>query len=97
MFICNFTRAARQELIEAQDWYESERQGLGREFRAKIDAAVERMCANPEQFPVVFKNVRRALVRRFPYILFFVIEGDTLIVLACFHAKRNPRRWQERV
>jgi plasmid stabilization system protein ParE len=96
VFAAVFTPAARAELIDAQDWYEGEASGLGRRFQSEIDCAVERMTANPLQFPTVFKNVRRALVRRFPYALFFTIEGDTLLVIACFHASRDPRQWQQR-
>lgn len=59
--------------------------GLGRRFRQAIDVLVERMSANPRRFPVVFKNVHRALLRRFPYSLFFVTEDETLLVIACFH------------
>ncbi len=93
-----FTRAARAELIEAQDWYEIEVPGLGRRFRAAVDAVIERMNANPRQFPVVYKSIRRALLRRFPYALMFVIEtDDRLTVIACFHGSRDPARWQERV
>jgi hypothetical protein len=84
------------ELIGAQDWYESETTGLGRRFRQAIDALAQRMSANPLQFPIVFKNVRRALLRRFPYSLFFVIEDETLLVISCFHASRNPLRWRKR-
>ncbi|MBV9745665.1 MAG: type II toxin-antitoxin system RelE/ParE family toxin [Acidobacteriia bacterium] len=83
--------------MDAQNWYEREATGLGRRFRAAIDVLTERMSANPLQFPVVFKNVRRALLRRFPYSLFFVIDhDDTLLVIACFHASRDPSRWQSR-
>ena len=56
----------------------------------------ERMSANPRQFPVVFRNVRRALVRGFPYSLFFVVEDGTLQVIALFHASRDPAVWQKR-
>jgi plasmid stabilization system protein ParE len=91
-----FTQAARAESIEAQDWYEREAPGLGRRFRQAIDALVERMSDGPQQFPVVYKNARRALLRRFPYALFFVIEDDTLLVVACFHASRDPSQWQRR-
>jgi len=92
-----FTLAARAELIDAQDWYENEAPGLGRLFRAAIDAVIERMRANPRQFPVVNKSIRRALLRRFPYALMFVIEADeTLTVIACFHGSRDPAHWQKR-
>ena len=69
VFTVVFTQAARAELIEAQDWYEGEASGLGRRFREAIDVLAERMSANPRQFPIVMKNVRRALFRRFPYAL----------------------------
>jgi plasmid stabilization system protein ParE len=88
-----FSQAARTELIAAQDWYEDEASGLGRRFRHAVDALVVRMSNNPRQFPVVFRNVRRALLRRFPYSLFFVVEGDAVVVIACFHASRNPLHW----
>jgi plasmid stabilization system protein ParE len=92
-----FARPARSELIDAQDWYEHESSGLGRRFRAAVDAMVQRMSANPRQFPVIYKNVRRALLRRFPYALMFVIEADeTLTVIACFHGSRDPAHWQKR-
>lgn len=96
MFTVIFTPAARAELIEAQDWYEGEAAGLGRRFRQAIDVLAGRMSANPWQFPVVFKTVRRALLRRFPYALFFVVEDKTLFVVACFHASRDPLQWQKR-
>jgi hypothetical protein len=51
-----FTKAARQELIEAQDWYEGEASGLGRRFRRTIDALIQRMSENPRQFPVVLRT-----------------------------------------
>lgn len=54
------------------------------------------MSGNPWQFPVLLKNVRRALLRRFPYALFFHVEDDALIVIACFHASRDPSQWQKR-
>jgi len=72
------TQTARKELIEAQDWYENKVSGLGRRFRVAVDAVVERVSANPRQFPVVHKTLRRALLERFPYALIFVIEPMTV-------------------
>ena len=97
MFRVIFTLRAGAELIDAQDWYENEVPGLGRRFRAAVSAVVERMSATPRQFPVIHKDVRRALLRRFPYALLFVIESDeTLTVIACFHGSRDPAQWQNR-
>jgi hypothetical protein len=63
----------------------------------KQQGVIERMSANLRQFPVVHKNIRRALLRRFPYALMFVIDGDTMLtVTACFHGSRDPAHWQER-
>jgi len=93
-----FTLAARLEMFDAQDWYEGEAKGLGRGFRVAVDSVLQRMSVNPYQFPVVYKDVRRALLRRFPYALLFVIGADeTLTVIACFHGSRDPLRWQRRM
>jgi plasmid stabilization system protein ParE len=96
VFLVIFTPAASAELLSAQDWYEAQVSGLGRRFRQAVDVLVERISASPAQFPTVFKNVRRARVQTFPYSLFFAVEGETLFVVACFHASRKPLRWQER-
>ena len=86
-----FILPARAELIDAQTWYVNEVSGLGRHFRTAVGNVVQRMSANPQQFPIVYKSIRRALLRRFPYALMFVIESDsTLTVIACFHGSRDP-------
>lgn len=91
-----FTPVARQELIDAQDWYENASGGLGRRFRAAVDAVIDRMIANPGQFPVVHKSIRRAILRRFPYALMFIVEpDDALTVIACFHGSRDPGHWKK--
>jgi plasmid stabilization system protein ParE len=91
VYSVHFTQIARTELVEAQDWYEAKAARLGRRFREAIDSPVERMSANPLQFPIVHRSVRRSLLRRFPYALFFVIEDDDrLLVIACFHSSRDP-------
>ena len=94
VYSVKFTQAARAELINAQNWYEGEA-GLARHFSNAIGALIEWMRDNPPQFPTVYKNVRRALLRRFLYSLFFVLEADALIVIACFHASRDPLQLQD--
>ena len=92
-----FTPAARAELIDAEDWYENRLPGLGTRFREELGETVLRMRENPHQFPVVLRDVHRARLHKFPYGLFFRVETNTLVVIACFHGSRDPQRWERRV
>ena len=91
-----FLPAAGAELIAAQDWYERASPGLGARFRAEVDAQVELIGANALQFPIPFRDIRRARLRRFPYGLFFRVLPDAIYVIACFHASRDPTTWRRR-
>lgn len=71
--------------------------GLGSEFLLCIDAVFSAVLRGPERFPRVHRVVRRALMRRFPYEVFFVEDAERVVVLSVFHAKRNPKQWQERI
>jgi toxin ParE1/3/4 len=87
---------AEQDIREAYSWYETQISGLGANFLLRIDAALSSVQRNPRQYPLIHQEVRRCLVRRFPYGILFLEEDKRVIVLAVFHAKRDPRSWQER-
>lgn len=87
---------AEAELGEAFEWFESRVHGLGAEFLLAIDAILASIVRNPLQHPLVRKTVRRALLRRFPYEIFFVVGDQHIVILAVFHAKRNPKQWTDR-
>ena len=89
--------AARSEMSAAQDWYERKAGGLGRKFRDEADFQINRIAANPLQFPEILTGVRRARLRRFPYGLFFRLLPDAVYVIACFHSSRDPLIWQSRI
>jgi plasmid stabilization system protein ParE len=87
---------AEAEMAEAFDWYEQRLPGLGSEFLLCVDAVLHAILRDPHRWPQVHRIVRRALTRRFPYEVFFVEDEERVVVLSVFHAKRNPRSWQER-
>jgi toxin ParE1/3/4 len=91
-----FRPAAAADVEEAYRWYEAQQAGLGDEFLAALRVVIESMTANPELFPVVHRQTRRALLRRFPYGLYYRIVNDQIVVVACMHGRRDPRRWQSR-
>jgi toxin ParE1/3/4 len=87
---------AERDLAEAYGWYEARVPGLGSDFLLSIDAALSSIQRSPETYPIVYKNVRRALVRRFPYGIFYLVEEDRIVVLGILHARRDPSTWQDR-
>jgi len=92
-----FRRKAEADVRDARAWYRERGLELGEEFIRSLDACLVSIQRLPESHPVVCRDIRRALLSRFPYGVFYIREGDTIIVLACFHAKRDPTTWQERV
>jgi plasmid stabilization system protein ParE len=91
-----FRRAARGELMEAAARYESQRPNLGIEFLEEIDRCLGLACERPESFTLVKPEIRRITARRFPYNVFFKVEGRRIVVLAVFHTSRDPAIWQGR-
>jgi toxin ParE1/3/4 len=87
---------ANEDLLEARAWYDNIRPELGQRFALGVESTVEAMAEHPLQFPIVYRDLRRAGVRRFPYGIFFELQDDRIVVIACFHGRRNPRRWQLR-
>jgi len=91
-----FRPEAEADLNEAFLWYYERGQGLGAEFIRSIDAAVNLIARQPESQSTVHREVRRILLRRFPYGLFYRYDGSQVLVLGCFHASRNPQLWKTR-
>jgi toxin ParE1/3/4 len=91
-----FSQEARSEALDAFHWYEERRLGLGAAFRAELDAAIERVASDPDSFPTHYRDLRRVLVRRFPYAVYYRIYPELVIVVAVFHGKRNPSELQRR-
>lgn len=87
-----FTREADAELADARVWYQSQREGLDVELMHRIDEALERIIDNPSAFPIVHRQLRRAIVRKFPFAIFYEVNESEIVVFAVFHSRRNPRR-----
>jgi plasmid stabilization system protein ParE len=90
-------RAARAELRDAYEWYESQEHGLGERLLVAAGAAFLRIIRNPELYPVRFGAMRRTLVDTFPYAIFYTIHDEKVIVHAVFHTSRNPERLKSRL
>ena len=93
---------ADAEVLDAALWYEDERPGLGDDFLAERERAVERIEENPRGLPRLDyydgpREIRRVLMRRFPYAVIFQVGSGELLVVAVAHLKRRPLYWLDRV
>jgi plasmid stabilization system protein ParE len=83
---------AEEDLQEAWSWYQSQRPGLGDEFLIEIGVVVRLLESDPERRPFYYRDFRRIITRRFPYKLFYRIEGERVIVFRILHAKQEHQR-----
>lgn len=92
-----FLRAdAHADLSEAIRWYEARGTGLGYEFTRSVRDTLQSIEHHPEQYPVAADDIRKAPLRRFPYVVYYVVVGADISVIAVMHSRRHPRRWKER-
>ncbi|MDX2158595.1 MAG: type II toxin-antitoxin system RelE/ParE family toxin [Hyphomicrobiaceae bacterium] len=96
-FRISIRAGAARDIEVAREWYEGEREGLGSAFLDEVEAALERIGERPGGYAIAHGDARRALVRRFPYTIYFRIRGDQVRILAVIHQARDPRVWQRRV
>ncbi len=89
-----FRPAARFEAQDARAWYEKQAPGLGLEFTRSLDAVLSAILRFPQSFPVVEAPFRQAILRKFPYSIIYEINGDEMVVLRCFHHRRDPGIWR---
>jgi plasmid stabilization system protein ParE len=87
---------ARDDIEQASTWYERQRPGLGDNFLEQVLDALDRIAENPETYPIVHRQTRRAVLRRFPFGVFYRVEDDAIVVIAIIHSNQDPRAWQRR-
>lgn len=88
-----FSGRAVREVGEAYEWYEAQSQGLGSEFEVAFELQLKRLEQVPLLYAEVIPGVRRSLLPRFPYGVFYVVRSDLVHILAVIHNARNPKRW----
>jgi toxin ParE1/3/4 len=88
---------AEADIGDAYAWYETQRSGLGQRFIDELSRCLEQIQSAPKRYQPVRAEARRALLRRFPYGVFFVADERQVSVVAVLHMARDPALWEERV
>ena len=90
-----FLSPALLELSQAAEFYEGRVAGLGADFLEEVDAAIDRILQFPEAWGRLGRNYRRCSLRRFPYLIIYIIEpAKDILIVSVFHQSREPGTWR---
>ena|ERR1700761_6100272 len=81
---------AALEILEAFDWYELQREGLGIEFLSELETFYDSLLRNPHSYGYYNKSTRQGKIDRFPYVVVFEIFDQSIFVFSVFMTKQNP-------
>ncbi len=88
---------AEEDLLEGFVWYENQRKGLGYDFLLQVEGGFRFIEKNPLIHPEIYRRVRRHLIKRFPYKIFYRINDSKLIILAVIYGGRDPEWMKKRI
>ena len=88
---------AELELDDAYDYYEYELEGLGRKFLEEFRGGIKRILNHPRAWSPIRDDVRKCVLKKFPYNIIYAIEEDLIIILAVAHQHRRPDYWIDRI
>jgi hypothetical protein len=92
-----FGDGAKIEVDNAVEWYELQRDGLGRRFALAIYNTATRVSLFPESGTILIQDIRRVLINEFPFGMIYSIKSDSIEVLAIAHLHRQPMYWKDRL
>jgi toxin ParE1/3/4 len=91
-----FHPEAELELLEAADFYDHERPGLGSDFLDEVDRALRGVIEHPESSPMALGLTRKLVLRRFPYSVMYYLMDEGIVVSSIAHQRRRPYYWRDR-
>ena len=87
---------AELDIKESVNFYKEKNQRTALEFIESLNIAFNLIMDNPKTFPIVKTNIRKYIMKKFPFCIYFIDKNDKIYILAVFHTKRNPSIWEER-
>jgi plasmid stabilization system protein ParE len=88
-----FLSEADVEFRESVRYYEDKAPGLGIAFIAEVDRVAAVVASQPSIGRLVDDELRKFVLRRFPYNVIYAVEGDEVVITAVAHHKRRPFYW----
>ena len=95
-YLLTVRKEAELDINIAFEYYEKQREGLGHDFLLCIEECMSKVERNPIHYKVIYKELRRIAVRRFPYRILYLVQDNSVIVTAVFHVRKDPQAWESR-
>ena len=95
-YLLTIRKEAELDINSLFEYYENKRVGLGHDFLLCIEECLSKVERNPGHYKIIYKELRRIAVRRFPYRIFYFVQNNLVIVTAVFHARKDPQAWGRR-
>jgi len=94
--VVHFRPDAETDVADAAAWYESQKAGLGAEFLDEILNTCSGIAENPELYPLIHRKTRRAVIHKFPFVIYYRVENRLISIIAVMHGSRDPNKWKNR-
>ena len=92
-----FLPEAEQEMLESAIYYQSKASGLGIDYLSEVERAVKSIAESPNVWPILEGELRRRLIRRFPFGILYRVEPNEIVIVAVAHLRRRPGYWRKRI
>ena len=90
--ILRYTDRSKDDVELAFAWYEKQRRGLGFEFLDCVEVSLNNILSFPEMYGKIYSSFRRCVVRRFPFSVFYTIEGNEIVIHSVFDNRQDPKK-----
>lgn len=95
-YLLTVRREAELDIDSTFEYFEMQRVGLGHDFFLCIEECLSKIERNPIHYRIIYKELRRIAVRRFPYRILYLVQNNSVIMTAVFHARKDPQIWESR-
>ena len=94
--VVHFRPDAETDVADAAAWYETQRAELGADFLDEILSACSGIAETPQLYPLVHRKTRRAVIHKFPFVIYYRVENGLISIIAVMHGSRDPDKWKNR-
>ena len=95
-YLLTLRKEAELDINSAFEYYENQRFGLGHDFLLCVEEGLSKIERHPSHYKIIYKELRRIAIRRFPYRILYLVQNNRVIVTAVFHARKDPQAWDGR-